>query len=408
MDPVVEISVGLDIERAKQDAKKLSDTIRGIGAVTYGGGAGMASRGFSDKDSERSRKERWDEIRGQRQAEAEERWEAQQERARRRMETMRPPPTLAEISARSKVPPTLEEVSRKDMQGKLEFARTIGWSAQMLNLRSPMSMIGGLANIYGAVTGTATGKAITGAIGGALGVGGTAAAVVATAGIATAAIAVTGAFAALHAVVKGVTTAMESARQLYAKQLTSGGLGSGFVTQRSNLARVLGVGEQEVWAYSKAIEAVSGRVQHSTQVFTETTRTLANVSWSFQALKLELEAFFAKVAVELAPSLDAAARAMQALVHWASEMVDKDPRYKLLNYGLRALGFGGEAPEAPNALQRIAPSSWERMGLAIGLGGNDYAMQTARNTKETASVLRQILNRGGDMGTGSAPAYSYA
>jgi hypothetical protein len=232
--------------------------------------------------------------------------------------------------------------------------------------------------------------------------------VVATAGIAAAALAVIGAFAALHAVVKGVTTAMESARQLYAKQLTSGGLGSGFVTQRSNLARVLGVGEQEVWAYSKAIEAVSGRVQHSTQVFTETTRTLANVSWSFQALKLELEAFFAKVAVELAPSLDAAARAMQALVHWAGELVDKDPRFKLMNYGLRALGFGGAAPEAPNALQRIAPSSWERMGLAIGLGGNDYAMQTARNTKETASVLRQILNRGGDMGTGSAPAYSYA
>ena len=48
----------------------------------------------------------------------------------------------------------------------------------------------------------------------------------------------------------------------------------------------------------------------------------------------------------------------------------------------------GEAPSPETSARRLQTSSWERMGLVLGAGGGqNYAKDTAANTKRIAEIL---------------------
>lgn len=63
---------------------------------------------------------------------------------------------------------------------------------------------------------------------------------------------------------------------------------------------------------------------------------------------------------------------------------------------------GEDSATAPNpmaGMQRLAASSWEKMGLVLGNGGVNHAQQTAANTKRMAGLMEKmvgILTRPGD------------
>lgn len=202
----------------------------------------------------------------------------------------------------------------------------------------------------------------------------------------------------------------EQARQNYAKALTSGGLPLEFTTRRNMLADAIGVGEQEVWQYANAVLYLNARIADATHSIAQSTPALAEFSYSSKALKYSTQAIRMSVTSEFAP-------AMRSVVDVIRETVDrlrpaaqgfavywKGTLAGILaaqgNMSLAAMLARSKEGELgnPEAFSRRLPvSSWERMGLVVGMGGNNPAAETARNTK-TMVQLMQGWNRAGNAG----------
>lgn len=111
-------------------------------------------------------------------------------------------------------------------------------------------------------------------------------------------------FLALRKVVNELSQAFERARTLYAKNLSSGGLGQGYVTQRAILAQVIGVSENEVMQYGSAISFLNAKLATATRIINETNPTLSATSMNFQVMKQNISAAWAKIAEAISPALN--------------------------------------------------------------------------------------------------------
>ena len=230
------------------------------------------------------------------------------------------------------------------------------------------------------------------------------------AGAAAGATALQVAFVAMRATMSTLSHVMnetiasfERARQLYAKQLTSGGLPSAFIAQRSALASIIGVSENEVMQYGSAIKYLNGRLEFSSNIMSKTAPQLTAVSYEFGILKQNMNALFASIANELAPEIIKLIRLFSEAAQAAAEYGPKVAR-KLIealanqsSYPMTQMAklFFKLMPESKDKLEqpeasarRLETSPWEKMGLVLGnMGGQNYAAETAKNTRRLVALF---------------------
>jgi hypothetical protein len=259
----------------------------------------------------------------------------------------------------------------------------------------------------------------------------------------TAAIAV-GAFLLLKKALSEVGDAANRAAQTYAKILQSGGMASGFVVKREQLARIIGVSEDQVMQYGAAIGYLNSRLEWSTKIFTETNPTLTALSWNMRIVQNDFEAMAAKITNAVAPALnhfldlmdgiikksgtavaDVASDAVknQQVFDRALQFMDKvngkgNSLYPNINTQTGQVSFASSngqlgnkaqeelqkqfqaflkghplqnaAPQAPISLNRFPASDWQKMGLVIGGGGVNPQEKTAQHTAKMVTQLQTI------------------
>lgn len=201
----------------------------------------------------------------------------------------------------------------------------------------------------------------------------------------------------LRVFAQAVMAAAESARALYAKQLRSGGLPMEFVAKRSLLAQAIGVGDDEVLQYGKAVAYLNEKFRDASNIFERTNPELTALSWDWQAMRTELAAIVADIASDVAPALRLLVGFLRVLAESFNTL-----RRNLMNnlpgvLGILTKGVGGimskyfpGAPGAEGNSARMAASPWERMGLVLGVATGNHAAETARNTRSTVRVLESI------------------
>jgi len=236
--------------------------------------------------------------------------------------------------------------------------------------------------------------------------------------------------AALAATLLSLRRAIKSANEaaeLYAKTLQSGGLPLGFVSWRSSLASILGVSEDEVLSFAKAVDGLGERVKESTDIIARNAPELAKTSWEMRMLKLEWQAFWSEFAAAMSPVLLQILRDISAFlkpITMAAELINKLSEAKRNAQDLKLQGYekwadllpeGGikgfikewitqsreelsKAPEPIAWSRRLPGSDWERKGLVLGgfgmaggVGIEEPSKQTANNTKQIVTILRQFL-----------------
>ena len=238
---------------------------KGSGSVAYGGGAGLASGVLTSPNmpagqfSERARRRREfeDEIRGRRQAEAERAWEKAQAT---RGSYMREQNRAAWSSAE-------EERARRTAEHKSAFQSLVPPKLVPPKLAPAVGGGGGGIGTTGLSALSVSGIPYVSTV---------ARAVIHPMGAAAAAAGIS-----LLALAKAAHSTMqefENARRLYARQLQSGAMPGGFVAMRGSLARVMGVGESEVYQYGRAVQYLSARLASATTIQTRVNRELTSTS----------------------------------------------------------------------------------------------------------------------------------
>ena len=236
--------------------------------------------------------------------------------------------------------------------------------------------------------------------------------------------------AALAATLLSLRRAIKSAKEateLYAKTLQSGGLPLEFVSWRSSLASILGVSEDEVLSFAKAVDGLGERVKESTDIIARNAPELAKTSWEMRMLKLEWQAFWSAFAAAMSPVLLQILRDISAFlkpITMAAELINMLSEAKRNAQDLKLQGYekladllpeGGikgfikewitqsreelsKAPEPIAWSRRLPGSDWERKGLVLGgfgmaggVGIEEPSRQTANNTKQIVTILRLFL-----------------
>lgn len=207
--------------------------------------------------------------------------------------------------------------------------------------------------------------------------------------------------------------AAEGARRLYARSLQSGGLGTGFVARRALLAETIGVSEEEVFSYGRAVRYLNGQLAFATSVAAGTNASLTATAWSLRIVQTDLKALTSLVAYEVSDAIRLLARMFHQLateIAPLAAVIGKMLRTQLLTAMTMAAmslgpamaaafariaakaGFGDAAPTPEVSIKRMPFSAWEKMGLVVGTGGgNNYAQQTARNTRMTAEKMDKLI-----------------
>ena len=239
-----------------------------------------------------------------------------------------------------------------------------------------------------------------------------------TVGLVGAATAVGFSLKALSKIVNETIDSYDKARKLYASSLISG-LGTGFIAKRQNLASILGVSEIEVMQFGAAVAYLNPKIEQATKIFEETNPALTQVSWHTKILKLDFEALGAKLANSVAPALLTVIDALDVLVKVISQ---SKPFFDFLQRFGSSMLFGpivsaaaqflpnipkegllgnkGEIPLPESHMKKLPASTWEKMGLVVGSGGqgtndlirksNGYLKTIADHVKTAGSIPRSF------------------
>lgn len=326
----------------------------------------------------------------------------------------------------------MEQDKMRGTNDKARFERMMMASMlPMLRPTSPWGTFFASRQAFQAFQGTQAGQGAMGKFG----LSGNAGAGIAAAGITALALAVGVALRGLKTALEGVTRAAEDARQTYAKILQSGGMATGFIVQRQQLAQVLGVSDAEVWQYGTAIGFLNSKLEWSTKIITDTNPTVTALGWEFQITKENMKAMWSQLAQDAAPAIEVFLRAFDEFIKHLTDnsftkgliqMADNNAKankglefYKkfgvgmsdgkftdsagtILSKGLQKIlsekyekfiaGAGVEkAPPPTVSINRLPTSNWEKMGLIIGGGGLvDHQKKIANNTTQMVSTLNKI------------------
>jgi len=205
----------------------------------------------------------------------------------------------------------------------------------------------------------------------------------------------------------------EKAQQVYSRALTSG-LGIGFANKRGIQAGILGVSEQEVLQFGAALNYINPKIEQATKSIEKSIMPLTTMNIDFKMLKLEVDALTMSIAAQLAPAITGIINLLSNLVAAFTKFSTEiavvikaavggifqavlTPILGPLGAKLASKFAGllissksdvGALPTPQSYMKQMPASSWEKLGLIVGGGTNNYAQQTAKNTKDIADMMR--------------------
>ena len=223
---------------------------------------------------------------------------------------------------------------------------------------------------------------------------------------------------ALLAPMKGLAAMMkssvESGRRTYTNAVMSG-TGLGFGAHRESIARVIGVGVQDIYQFGSAVANLSKQLREASIANARTAQDLAALSFQTGVLKENINALQNQFSAGLAPVLkdiatvvskftgavvgmieqfsDAFKDMMENIAKLALGMGNKWLGEIIRNF-LAKLGAGGATAQAMDgSARRYQTSPWERMGLVLGQGpSGNHARETANNTRRMVALLQKLAD----------------
>jgi hypothetical protein len=207
---------------------------------------------------------------------------------------------------------------------------------------------------------------------------------------------------ALAKVLKESYRAYEQGSQIYSKALQNG-MGLQFSTKRSQLASIMGVSEQDVMKFGSQMAYLNPKLEMSSYILSKYAPNLTAVSWEFKVLGEDTKALFATIANDLAPAFKLLAVMLQDLAKGAAiawKMLGKvafnpylNPIGAAENWLIKKLGGSSNMPAPQAWMKQLPASSWEKMGLVTMGGTQNYAKDTAKNTREIANAMKIIIGQ---------------
>lgn len=176
------------------------------------------------------------------------------------------------------------------------FTRNIGFAGLAALHPSSYTAFAAARQSYKAFSTTSTG----GGMAAGMGMSAAGAAAVVTG----AALAVGLALKGLQKAIQETNAAIERSLNIYSKTLQSGGMAQSYVVSTSVLGQVLGVSQEQVMQYGRAIAFVNEKLAVAITALNETQRTLAATGINSRVMGETWHALWAKVAEAMAPALN--------------------------------------------------------------------------------------------------------
>jgi hypothetical protein len=208
--------------------------------------------------------------------------------------------------------------------------------------------------------------------------------------------------------VKLVSDTLGRASQIYSNALKNG-MGLQFSTNRSLLAKIMGVSEQDVFRFGSQMAYLNPKLQQASSILARTATPLTEVSWEWKVLQADLTATAALLADSVSPAMFKFISGLDMIVKACNRLFDNPivrtivtsglsgvaqfvaPLASAWIKGIAGLGGNGGGLPAPQAwMKQLPASSWERMGLVTMGGTQNYAKETAKNTREMANALKEL------------------
>jgi len=204
-----------------------------------------------------------------------------------------------------------EKSQAKSQLDTLKFYKDM--SLLSLPLLKPTSVFGtafAARAVSQGLLGTEKGRGLMGSVG----LSGARGAAIATAALVGGATALGLSFKALRMTITDlVIPAIKNAAQLYAKSLTTG-LNTKFLASRGMAAKILGVSEEEVIRFGKALDWLNPKIREDAAILAAAATPLATTNAYFEILKIKIESLGTQIAMALKPTLDSAIRSVSAFV----------------------------------------------------------------------------------------------
>jgi hypothetical protein len=227
------------------------------------------------------------------------------------------------------------------------------------------------------------------------------------AGIVTAAATVLGiALKGLGMVVQQTIKAFETARQLYAKSLTSG-MGLQWTAKRGLLASIMGVSEQDVFRFGAQMAYLNPKLEQASRILAQTATPLTQVSWQFKVLEADMSALFAQLANDAAPTLLKLGDAMANVVNWTGrwyhaliQLTNLPALGAMLKIGNpittwllnKLAGLESKMPSPQAWMKQLVAGAEEHHGLVVGGGGMNYQREISKNTRMMAAGIKELVH----------------
>ena len=242
-----------------------------------------------------------------------------------------------------------------------------------------------------------------------------------------------------------VVDAANRARTLYAKTMTSGGFAPGYVVRQNILAGILGVSEDQVMQYGRAIGFIGKRAEWAAKTTSDNMRLLTAEAWEAKIVAEDAKAAWSNLAVAVEPSMMKFYEWMDKIIKKAGSVVKEmsnegknEAKYAafekwaekhgvaysgvhvrgqddLLNMGINKQGEFGPtnkkilklfedefnkissknlAPAIPTNINRMPSSAWEKMGMVLGMGGRtDHAAVTAKGVTTLVALTQKLVQQ---------------
>ena len=201
-----------------------------------------------------------------------------------------------------------------------------------------------------------------------------------------------------------IYAASERAAKLYSSALQSG-LGLGFSAKRGTLASIMGVSEQDVFRFGAQMAYLNPRIEQATSILSKTAVPLTQLNWNFKILETDIAALVSKITADMAPAISNFIIGLDELVkaftrHWREiKMITEilNPELFLIPLLQRKYNDANPAnlPSPSSWMKQLPASQLEHMGLVIGGGSNNYARDTAKNTRQLVVLMTKIASGAG-------------
>jgi hypothetical protein len=174
----------------------------------------------------------------------------------------------------------------------------------------------------------------------------------------------------------------------------------------------MGVSEKDVFRFGAQMAYLNPRLENASKILAQTSMPLTKLSWEMKILQADFNALWAKMVTDMAPALTAVAHgldeilkvaakygfgALSGAAEGASKVLFGSMLTMAGRLGIKLYGASTDkALPGPQAwMKQLPTSAFEKMGLITMGGSNNYAKETARNTREMVAMLKELARRAG-------------